>query len=76
MHRVRAAVHCRISNIMYVMYPQQRPCLTVYLFQENKSFGESLHSSSDVREVVSRTIRHRLLQTRGEVVQTVQYTLL
>jgi hypothetical protein len=43
---------------MYVMYPQQRLCLTVFLFQENKSFGASyhLHSSSDVREVVSRTI--------------------
>jgi hypothetical protein len=33
-------------------------CLNVLLFQENKSFGTSyhLHSSSDVREVVSRTI--------------------
>jgi hypothetical protein len=43
---------------MYIMYPHQRPFLTVFLFQENKSFGASyhLHSSSDVREVVSRTI--------------------
>jgi hypothetical protein len=34
-------------------------CLTVFSFQENKPFGASyhLHSSSDVREVVSRTIR-------------------
>jgi hypothetical protein len=33
-------------------------CLIVLLFQENKSFGASyhLHSSSDVREVVSRTV--------------------
>ncbi len=33
-------------------------CLTVLLFQENKSFGASyhLHSSSDVREVVLSTI--------------------
>jgi hypothetical protein len=43
---------------MYVMYSPQRPRLTVFLFQENKSFGASyhLHSSSDVREVVLRTI--------------------
>jgi hypothetical protein len=42
---------------MYIMHPHQRPCLTVFLFQENKSFGASyhLHSSSDVHEVVSRT---------------------
>jgi hypothetical protein len=43
---------------MYIMYSPQRPRLTVFLFQENKSFGASyhLHSSSDVREVVLRTI--------------------
>ncbi len=34
---------------MYVMYSHQKPCLIVFLFQENKSFGASyhLHSSSD-----------------------------
>jgi hypothetical protein len=50
-------VHCKRSTIMYITYPHQKPCLTVFLFQENKSFGASyhLHSSSDVREVVSRT---------------------
>jgi hypothetical protein len=50
-------VHCIMSNIMYIMYPHKKSCLTVFLFQENKSFGASchLHSSTDVREVVSRT---------------------
>jgi hypothetical protein len=36
----------------------KRLCLTVLLFQENKSFGASyhLHSSSDVQEVVLSTL--------------------
>jgi hypothetical protein len=41
------------------MYSHKKiPCLTVVLFQENKSFGASyhLHSSSDVREAVLRTL--------------------
>ncbi len=44
-------------NIVYVMYSYQKPCLIVFLFQENKSFGASyhLHPSSDVGEVLSRT---------------------
>ncbi len=52
-------VHCIISRIMYIMYSHKKIlCLTVFLFQENKSFGVSyhLHSSSDVREAVSRTV--------------------
>jgi hypothetical protein len=38
-------------------------CLTVLLFQEKKSFGASyhLHSSSDVREVVSSTCTDLML---------------
>jgi hypothetical protein len=51
-------VYCIISRIMYIMYSHQKvSCLTVFLFQENKSFGVSynLHSSSDVCEAMSRT---------------------
>jgi hypothetical protein len=46
-------VYCIISSIMYITYSHQKvSCLTVFLFQENKSFGVSyhLHSSSDVCE--------------------------
>ncbi len=56
MHRVSAMCFI-ISSMMYIMY-QKVSCLTVFLFQENKSFSVSyhLHSSSDVREAVSRTL--------------------
>ncbi len=56
--------------IMYIMYSHQKiPCLTEVLFQENKSFGASyhLHSSSDVHEAGSRTIRSKAL---GSTVHT------
>ncbi len=54
MHRVSAIVHC----IAVIQYNHNRThVLLYYLFQENKSFGTDhhLHSSSDVREVVSST---------------------
>jgi hypothetical protein len=53
------SVYCIISSIMYITYSHQKVlCLTVFLFQENKSFGVSyhLHSSSDVCEAVLRTV--------------------
>ncbi len=55
MHRVSAIVHC----IAVIRYNQNRNRVSLhYLFQENKSFGTDhhLHSSSDVREVVSSTV--------------------
>ncbi len=55
MHRVSAIVHC-IAVIQY--YHNRNRVSLYYLFQENKSFGTNyhLHSSSDVREVVSSTV--------------------
>jgi hypothetical protein len=56
MHRVSVIVHCVI--ILHLLYNHNRSrFLLYYLFQENKSFGSKhhLHSSSDVREVVSST---------------------
>ncbi len=55
MHRVSAVVH----YMAVIQYNHNRNrVLLYYLFQENKSFGTDhhLHSSSDVREVVSSTI--------------------
>ncbi len=55
MHRVSAIVHC----IAVIQYNHNRNRVSLYyLFQENKSFGTDhhLHSSSDVREVVSSTL--------------------
>ncbi len=55
MHRVSAIVHC----VAVIRCNQNRNCILLYyLFQENKSFGTGhhLHSSSDVREVVSSTV--------------------
>ncbi len=54
-------MYCIISNTMYIVCShrhQKVSCLAVFLFQENKSFGVNyhLHSSSDVREAVSRTL--------------------
>jgi hypothetical protein len=54
MHRVSAIVHCTAV----IQYNHNRNRVTLFdLFQENKSFGTEnhLHSSSDVREVVSST---------------------
>jgi hypothetical protein len=54
MHRVSAIVHC----IAVLQYNHNRNRVSLYyLFQENKSFDTDchLHSSSDVREVVSST---------------------
>jgi hypothetical protein len=54
-HRVSAIVHCTAV----IQYNHNRNHVSLYyLFQENKSLGTNfhLHSSSDVREVVSRTI--------------------
>jgi hypothetical protein len=54
MHRVSAIVHC----IAVIQYNHNRNRVSLdYLFQENKSYGTNchLHSSSDVREVVSST---------------------
>jgi hypothetical protein len=56
MHRVSDIVHC---VAVYVQYNHNRKHVSLYyLFQENKSFGTDhhLHSSSDVREVVSSTV--------------------
>jgi hypothetical protein len=55
MHRVSAIVHCTAA-IQY--YHNRNRVSLYYLFQENKSFGTNyhLHSSSDVREVVSSTV--------------------
>jgi hypothetical protein len=55
MHRVSAIVHC--TAVIQYNHNRNRVSL-YYLFQENKSFGTHyhLHSSSDVREVVSSTI--------------------
>jgi hypothetical protein len=55
MHRVSAFVRCTAV----IQYSHDRNHASLYyLFQENKSFGTCyhLHSSSDVREVVSSTI--------------------
>jgi hypothetical protein len=55
MHRVSVIVHC----VAVIHYDHNRNrVLLYYVFQENKSFGTHyhLHSSSDVREVVSSTI--------------------
>jgi hypothetical protein len=51
--------HCALYSNS-VTYPLRELCLIVLLFQENKSFGASyyLHSSSDVREAVSGTIKN------------------
>jgi hypothetical protein len=53
-HRVSAFVHC--TAVIQYNHDRNRVSL-YYLFQENKSFGNyyHLHSSSDVREVVSST---------------------
>jgi hypothetical protein len=55
MHRVIVIVDC----VAVIHYNHNRyRVLLYYLFQENKSFGTiyHLHSSSDVREVVSSTL--------------------
>jgi hypothetical protein len=54
MHRVSAIVHC--AAVIQYNHNRNRVSL-YYLIQENKSFGIDchLHSSSDVREVVSST---------------------
>jgi hypothetical protein len=54
MHRVSVIVRC----VAVIQYDHNRNRVSMcYLFQENKSFGTEhhLHSSSDVREVVSST---------------------
>jgi hypothetical protein len=63
MHRVSVIVH----RVAVIQYDHNRNRVSLYcLFQENKSFGTEhhLHSSSDVREVVSSTILYtsRLLK--------------
>ncbi len=52
MHRVSVIVHC--VAVIHCNHYRNR-VLLYYLYQENKSFGTGhhLHSSSDVREVVS-----------------------
>ncbi len=60
LHRVGAIVHC----IAVIQYNHNRNRVSLYyLFQKNKSFGTDchLHSSSDVREVVSSTFIIHLL---------------
>ncbi len=54
---VQSECYCALY-LNCVVYLQWKLCLIVLLLQENKSFGASyhLHSSSDVREVVSRTV--------------------
>jgi hypothetical protein len=55
MHRVSVIEHC----VAVIQYNHNRNCVSLYyLFQENKSFGTDhhLHSSSNVREVVSSTL--------------------
>ncbi len=58
LHRVSVIVHC-VSGIQH-NHNRNRVSL-YYLFQENKSFGTDhhLHSSSDVREVVSSTVIYK-----------------
>ncbi len=53
-HRVSVIVHC--VAVIHCNHNRNH-VLLYYLFQENKSFGTGhhLHSSSDVREVVSST---------------------
>ncbi len=67
MHRVSAIVHC--TAVIQYNHNRNRVSL-YYLFQENKSFGTHyhLHSSSDVREVVSSTISS-LLYTVSNLIQ-------
>ncbi len=60
MHRVSAIVH----STALIQYNHNRNRVSLYyLFQENKSFGTHyhLHSSSDVREVVSSTVSNTRL---------------
>ncbi len=55
MHRVSAFVHCTAV----IQYNHNKNCVSLYYwFQENKSFGTyyHLHSSSNVRDVVSSKI--------------------
>jgi hypothetical protein len=54
MHRVSGL--CIVQQLYSIIISEL--CLTVLLFQENKSYGASyhLHSSSDVREVVLSTV--------------------
>ncbi len=50
---------CYCALCSSYIYDHNRNCVSLYyLFQENKSFGTEhhLHSSSDVREVVSSTV--------------------
>jgi hypothetical protein len=61
MHRVSVFVHCTAV----IQYNQDRNRVSLYyLFQENKSFDTyyHLHSSSDVREVVSSTVTLSVFQ--------------
>ncbi len=50
--------YCALCNNFYTYIHNRNRVLLYYLFQENKSFGSEhhLHSSSDVREVVSSTV--------------------
>ncbi len=56
MHRVSIGLHASKKKCVNIL---SNIVLIVLLFQENKSFGASyhLHSSSDVREAVSGTVR-------------------
>jgi hypothetical protein len=51
--------YCALCNNYYTNNHNRNGVLLYYLIQENKSFGSKhhLHSSSDVREVVSSTVR-------------------
>ncbi len=56
MHKVSVIVHC----VAVIQYDHNRNRASLYyLFQENKSFSTEhhLHSYSDLREVVSSTVR-------------------
>ncbi len=50
--------YCALCNNFYTYNHNRNHVLLYYLFQENKLFGSEhhLHSSSDVREVVSSTL--------------------
>jgi hypothetical protein len=65
---VYAQSECCVHCVAVIHYNHNRNrVLLYYLFQANKSFGTGhhLHSSSDVREVVSSTVVSQCLNRGG-----------
>jgi hypothetical protein len=69
--------HCALCNNYHINNHNRNRVLLYYLFQENKSFGSKnhLHSSSGVREVVSSTVRRKLILGEWHVPITVVLTV-